>query len=168
MIEEFTEEHKAKFPIYIDRWSAVGQSLEKVDHVNAYKELFKLYEFCGFGKPEIKWVKSPLEIWHAVQEWDKEHGETTTKEEFISGLMYGNHEAAWMAFYDFLHTEFPDKREGLERIPYLIEVSKNCGWFYPGETLIIASERPTMVNVDDKGRLHSFDKPAISFDDNWN
>ncbi len=167
VIEDLTEEEKEKFPPYIEEWKKIGLSTERQDWKVTEDYMEELYDFCGYKKPKIEVVNSPLEIYKFVKEYDKKHKLETSPQDFLSALIYGNHEAAWLAFYDFYRNIRPNTPD-IDKVKYLINISKNCGWFFPGEEIAICSERPTIINMDDKDRLHSFTEPAIGFADGWN
>ncbi|NJN63541.1 MAG: hypothetical protein HC882_00810, partial [Acidobacteria bacterium] len=42
-----------------------------------------------------------------------------------------------------------------------------CGWWWPHRDYVIVCDRPTRLERDDRGRLHSGDGPAIAWEDGW-
>jgi len=46
-------------------------------------------------------------------------------------------------------------------IPAKVELIKHCGWFYPFEDLCVACERPLRISLNEVGRLHRADGPAL-------
>ena len=47
------------------------------------------------------------------------------------------------------------------------EVSRTCGWWWPHSDYVIACWRHTAIHLDNTGRLHSPDGPAIVWPDGW-
>lgn len=43
----------------------------------------------------------------------------------------------------------------------------NCGWMVPCERVCWISERPVTLALDDRGRLHCKDGPALAYADGW-
>ena len=79
--------------------------------------------------------------------------------------IWGNHEAGWMAFYDYFQThcfiDICNKLDGLST------VAKNAGWWFPFREAVILTERPRSITVDEYGRSHSYLVPAIMYPDGW-
>ena len=48
-----------------------------------------------------------------------------------------------------------------EKLQAWADISKSCGWWNPFEGVVIACERPSVQQVDDQGRLHRLDGPAL-------
>jgi hypothetical protein len=72
----------------------------------------------------------------------------------------GQHDAAWLAAFDGLgHTS--DAIEALQR------VARSGGWWWPYERVVLMCERPSLLCVDDLGRLHAGDGPALAFPDGF-
>ncbi len=49
----------------------------------------------------------------------------------------------------------------------LLKVAESTGWIAPYEAICWVSERPEVLKVDEQGRLHSGDGPALRFADGW-
>jgi len=78
--------------------------------------------------------------------------------------MWGQHDADWLARGAALQAIAPgalDKR-GLDG---LMHVARSAGWWWPFENLVILTERPTVLQQDAQGRLHSADGAAIAYPD---
>ncbi|MEU0567343.1 DUF6745 domain-containing protein [Nonomuraea sp. NPDC005983] len=65
----------------------------------------------------------------------------------------GQHEAPWLSAFDGL--------DGLKR------AAETSGWWWPFERLAIITERPVELHLDDLGRLHRADGPAMAFSDGF-
>ena len=79
---------------------------------------------------------------------------------------YGQHDANWLAFYDFFRNECGLIKE-TEKLNALTELSKYTGWFLPHEHICWVSERHCILNRDDNGRLHSLTSAAVVYPDGW-
>ncbi|MFC4011629.1 DUF6745 domain-containing protein [Nonomuraea purpurea] len=65
----------------------------------------------------------------------------------------GQHDAPWLSAFDGL--------DGLKR------VAERAGWWWPYERVAIVTRRPIEVHLDDLGRLHRADGPALAFADGF-
>ncbi|MEV1002881.1 DUF6745 domain-containing protein [Nonomuraea sp. NPDC050202] len=65
----------------------------------------------------------------------------------------GQHDAPWLSAFDGL--------DGLKR------VAERAGWWWPYERLAIVTERPVELHLDDLGRLHRADGPALAYADGF-
>ena len=79
---------------------------------------------------------------------------------------YGQHDANWLAFYDFFK-EVCGLDEETQKLSGLWKVSKNAGWFLPHENICWVSERQSELRRDEQGRLHSDQEMAIKYPDGW-
>ena len=84
-----------------------------------------------------------------------------------SGL--GQLEGHWIAYYSFARSigvEYPAReQEGLE---LHTEIARQCFFWYPFDGLCMLSNRPASISLDQRGRLHCEDGPALKFYDAWN
>jgi hypothetical protein len=48
-----------------------------------------------------------------------------------------------------------------------INLAKSVGWCWPVPHVCVVSERPTVINRDGCGRLHSEDSPSIAYGNGW-
>jgi hypothetical protein len=94
-------------------------------------------------------------VWDQVRDqvWDQ-----------VRDQVWGQHDAGWLSFYDTF------KRLGIKeaaRLDGLGQVAKSSGWWWPREGLVILTERPTRLERDDEGRLHSEAGAALLYPDGW-
>jgi len=47
------------------------------------------------------------------------------------------------------------------------QLSRSCGWIWPYRDLCIVSDRPERIGMDDAGRLHAEDGPALRYTDGY-
>ncbi|SDJ55714.1 DUF6745 domain-containing protein [Nonomuraea jiangxiensis] len=65
----------------------------------------------------------------------------------------GQHDAPWLSAFDGL--------DGLKR------VAERAGWWWPYERLAIVTERPAELHLDELGRPHRADGPAMAYSDGF-
>jgi hypothetical protein len=79
-------------------------------------------------------------------------------------LCYGQHDCAWLAYYEFLRKLGV---KGTEDLGGMQEVARSSGWWWPLENLCIMTERPTEMHRDNRGRLDNAHGMAIRYPDGW-
>jgi hypothetical protein len=79
---------------------------------------------------------------------------------------YGQHDANWLAFYEYSR-DVCNLKEETNKLEGLIDLAKNAGWFLPHENICFVSERHSILNRDDQGRLHSLSEAAVLYPDGW-
>jgi len=136
---EAPDEHTTALPIVID-----GLIAQLADKLNLDSKVA-----AGMVNAAIKKTKAT------------DFFENTRKQTYQCG--YGQHDSAWLSFYRFFY-EVCDVEEAGRLMP-LWELAKNCGWWWPFEHAAILTDRATVLNRDDQGRLHSTSEPAIGFAD---
>lgn len=47
------------------------------------------------------------------------------------------------------------------------QMNKACGWWFPYKNVLLVSDRPSALHVDERGRPHSLKGPAIAYRDDW-
>ena len=84
---------------------------------------------------------------------------------------YGQHDAAWIAYYDALHRlglarYRPDDLEHLELWSAL---ARSCGWWWPGEDVCVVADRPEQVHTESlPGAFHDEVRlVAVHYRDGW-
>ena len=60
MITELTQEQKACFPEFIDKWTRIGLSTEPANRPEAEAGVVEAYRVAGLAAPKIVWCTSPL------------------------------------------------------------------------------------------------------------
>jgi len=79
---------------------------------------------------------------------------------------YGQHDANWLAFYDFF-MEACGLRDETARLLGLIEQAKSAGWYLPYANICYIAERPTVLRRNDRGQLHCVSGPAMAYPDGF-
>ena len=84
----------------------------------------------------------------------------------VGDSVYGQHDAAWLAFYKYFHDEI-GLTEQTEKLSGLWMLAKSAGWVLPHQNICWVSERHNILERDERGRLHSVSGPACAYPDGW-
>ncbi len=76
---------------------------------------------------------------------------------------YGQHDALAFALADVLRVLGLDV-SGMEA---RAEVARSSGWWWPFDDVCVLSERPSLIALDECGRLHSTSGAAVRYPDGW-
>lgn len=156
-IESLTPEQEAKFDYYVQKWIKVGLSCEPIDLEKCKHYARMAYEEADMKCPtEFIVANGPT---HAIEILKSRNA--VEMGDVFSGFIYGQHEASWLSFYDFVETEL-----GIDcsAIHGLKGVAENCGWWYPAEDFVIFVKRHSEVHLID-GVCHNDTGPAIAYED---
>lgn len=83
---------------------------------------------------------------------------------FISPYLYGNYDASYFSFYDYMNEVFGfDFGEKWDWYKSTSQISL----FYPLENICIISRKPIEININKKGQLHADGKPALLYKDGF-
>ena len=80
--------------------------------------------------------------------------------------MYGQHDASWLAFYDFFQ-EVCGLGEETDKLDGLWLLARSAGWALPHQNICWVSERHNILNRDERGRLHCENGVALAYPDGW-
>ena len=83
----------------------------------------------------------------------------------VGHACYGQHDASWLAFYEFFERECG--LECCEKLRGMQTAAQHCGWWWPFVNAVIITERPRTLAHDAEGRLHREDGPALQYPDGW-
>ena len=87
----------------------------------------------------------------------------------LGNAWWGQHEAYWVAFFlfcrDILGVKYDNKRS--RQLDMWRDLAQSCCWWWCYENYVVISERPTVVAMDERERIHSASGPAIVFADGW-
>jgi hypothetical protein len=87
-----------------------------------------------------------------------------TSSNLINNCAYGTQDAGFLSFYDFFKPLLP---EIVKPLNGLINISQHCGWWWPYDEMVVLTEKPTQICLDNEKRLHCEDNYAIKFSDGW-
>lgn len=170
IIEQLTDEHRASFDSYVDKWTAIGRSTEPMDRDRAAAALADAYKAADLDPPaEIHYALSPLAGVKLRNEILASHGVTETPA-WHSNVVYGCHDVAWMAFYDW----FGDHglAEQVAPLRGMMELSKSAGWCWLYRGFAVVTDRPSSIQDgligERRRRCHCAEKrPSVEYRDGW-
>lgn len=144
MIKSLTQEQTDSMQSYVDKYIAIGLSTDRINFEKA-KEV--ITNFVGdVSAYKFVFVKSPMQI---------------PKNAKI--ITYGAHDVHWVAYYTFFNDWFgicPD-------IVQMDDIVKYCSWVLYDDDTIYISDAPTSIKMDEQGRTHNENGPAIEYPDGF-
>jgi hypothetical protein len=84
----------------------------------------------------------------------------------VRASVYGQHDASWLSFYNYFNKEC-GLYEETKLLDGLIELAESAGWWLPCKDICFVSERHSMLNRDNEGRLHNTNGPAFMYPDGF-
>ncbi len=83
-------------------------------------------------------------------------------------IFFGNHWTWWVGFYDFILNElFTSKISEYSSFKEYIEACQNIHLFIPYKDIVFISDNPTVLNINQSGRLHADQMPAMQYSDGY-
>jgi hypothetical protein len=179
-IKELTQEQKAMFPHYVNKWIDVGTCCEPADRKKAEEGLKLAYKTAKLKPPkEIIWCDSPLSGMLAVtayfyaKENNLDRRKLTMKDldeviklHIVYFCCFGQHSASWLSFYDFFEKECGLVEE-TKPLRGLKMIAESAGWWWCYKDVAFICERHTICSLDDQRLIHSDKGPAIAFKDGF-
>jgi hypothetical protein len=161
---KLTQKDIDSIPHYVKKWIDIGLSTGRANRPFIEEQVKEAYRVVGLEPPaRIEWFDSPYAGGMRVKELIGKDKYSS----IFSDVIYGQHDADWMAFYDFFdNCENIDFKEIVKVYP-LMNISKECGWWWPFDEVAIMTERPTEVHLDQSNRLHGEAGPAIAYADGF-
>jgi hypothetical protein len=86
----------------------------------------------------------------------------------VNRFFWGQHEASWVAHYVFCR-DVVGLEYGTDNSELLNLWAALCksGWWQARKGIVLACERPTLLSINDEGRLHNESGPAMQFSDTY-
>jgi len=197
MLLELSPEQVARFPEFVEKWTKIGLSTDPVNHPAAEAAINDVYECGGLPSPkQIIWCGSPLSmvltrealersvsdsvrdsvrdsVWDSVRDsvWDSVRVSVSDSvrdsvRASVRDSIYGSHESDWLSFYDFFG-EACGLNEKVKGLQGLFDLAKTTGWILPFKDVCLASEKPNVLHLDDRGKIHCLTGPAIKYTDGF-
>ena len=138
-------------------WASVGASVRESVRASVRESVWEsVWASVWASVRESVWASVRESVWASV-------GASVEASVWAAG--YGQHDAAWIGFYDALR-EFgvPDL---VEKLDGLTELTESAGWYWPFKGLCILTERHDQLHRDERGRLHATDRAAVHYPDGW-
>jgi hypothetical protein len=180
-IGELTDEHRASFDVWRERWTAIGRSTDETDEATAVRAVHLAWAAAGFAAPHVVFARSPIEALHIRDKWDdnaplpeRPTGAPAWASDpgwrpdsgWSRNMLYGCQDAGWLSYYDwFAHHGLSDICRPLEG---LILLAQSAGWTLAYEHVAIVSDRPCILRDEGwRRRLHCDDGPSVAYRDGW-
>lgn len=182
---QFTPEQEAQIAVTQDKWHeiSISSTTEPIDKAKVEAIITRAYREAKLEPPK-KFVYMPSPLHGAlataillnkpalvntiesldVVEYGKKHKGELGKQltgDLLYMCSYGTLDAAWLAFYDFFLNviQMPE----VECLRPLIELTPFIGLWWPFDDVVIITPKPSALHVDDGGRLHNTDGPAVDY-----
>jgi hypothetical protein len=161
MITELNEKQEARMQTLAKEWiDRIYSGNTEIDEGALRKGIDFVYELCGMKPPEIIIVDSPK----AAQ--DTANRLCGTENVFYEFGSYVNvSDFGWVAFYEFFKEQFGITTDEFDKFLPLIKSGLYDTIQF--EDACIVSRMPSKTSVNDSGRLHCEDGPAIVFADGY-
>jgi len=161
-IKELTKEQQDLLPIYRERWSKIGLSTEPLNFEKAKLAVCQAYESAGLQKPiNFYKTKSPVDAIRLIKKLFPEY----KRDEILSGMLFGNHDANWLSFYEYFRDVC--KIKICHKLDGLIDLAQHCGWLNVYKDTVVFQDRPEIIKIDEQNRLHNEIGPAIKYRDGF-
>jgi hypothetical protein len=109
------------------------------------------------------WTRVGASVWTSV--WASVPGVWANFRAAVRNSIEGSFEAEWLSPYSYLLD--CGGLKACEKMRGMFAQAEHCGWWWPFENAVIATDKPTALHLDDHGRLHHPTEAAISYGDGW-
>jgi hypothetical protein len=116
---------------------------------------------CGEMAPTISRLLD--QITNAVASQAKSPAAGTRLRLALTFADHGQQDAAWLPLFESRWSELSDG----PILQALAAVAEQVHWWWPFENAVILCERPTELHLDERGRLHHGDGPALAYRDGF-
>lgn len=158
-IESLTEEQLAALKKFAEERITFELAIRPTRKVECEIAIKRMYEISGHTPKPVEWLPSP---YAAAQEAAKRNG-GKWHSCFTFGSMAGS-AAYGAACRDILGLDLGEKKEDFALIYDNID-SQVVVWM--NTDFCLASERPVVLKLDEEGRMHGEDGPAIQWSDGY-
>lgn len=184
-ITELTPEQEAQLEVYYKEWLAVGMATGPANEEEVLKGVIIEYKSSNLEPPgTVIFVRSPFECLEMVKagsiaagaariynrkgtKWTKYDGDVTLKVQGnvdVGSFCFGNHEAGWLGFYQYMR-EVLGLKEETEEMQGIVHLARNAGWLLQFEHCVFVCDRPSEIHVDVDGNPHNPLGAAIKYSD---
>ena len=171
-IESLTESQEKHLVEYRQECLEFGRSTQPADRPEAERVFREMYALLGKPAPAVLWFDGPATaaMFRALVT-TKALGDNLWANlgaNLVFGF-WGQHELSWPACYLWPHLVLRPmyNEENAAKLRLWFDLGKAVGWWHPFDKVVIACERPSVQVVDDSGRLHREDGPALLCRDSW-
>jgi hypothetical protein len=167
IIKELTPEQEARQPEFVERWVEIGLSTEPLDRQKV-EEAVKLAYACAELPPPatIEYVASPIAMAKKICQLKGQEATPKNLDAALQDVHWNNHNVGYLAFYDYAR-EVLGLAEDTKTMAGLWECARSFGWWAPYENVAVIQEKPRVIRLDNRGRLHRHDGKAVEYSDGW-
>ena len=98
------------------------------------------------------------------QLWNQLNGQPI----YSSNYLYGTQDLYWIAWGRFAQYIGVDiEKETQEKLNIMENISTQCEWWWPYESICFVSEKPIEINWNEDRLLHAENKPAVLYSDGY-
>lgn len=179
MITELTDAQKAKMPEYVKKWIGIGTNTDRIAYDECVDIIHEVQEhLLNTEKTAVILVDNPFEAWVAcnlantgtapndIMKGVKayfEEGKKIKLEAFSMPYLAGSFDAAMFSFYDYFQQEVGiDYKEATDKYRIWQNTSK-LGLIFPMENVVIVSQKPRTIKLNEQGQAHCDGGPAIEY-----
>ena len=189
-ITNLTPEQIARLKDWSEDWIKIGLSTEPANFDKAIEAALQAYKLINRDKPTIILrMSSPygatlggVLAWAMLRELGGSQVRSQVESQVRSQVRSqvwsqvgdaaynyrgGSLWASWGAYVSFFRDVCGWSDPVLERFEIDEDLIRNCGWVWWHENVLAISDRPTIINRDEQGRLHSEVGPSIAYRDGW-
>lgn len=160
VLESISKEDEEQLVIWRDRMLDLGRSTEPPNKEAAEAAVDKVYEERGLKPPPHKlWAVSPQAGLDKVNELHNTKGKWYQP-------CYGAHDLYWLGHWAYCRDVLGLKSEA-NPDPLIELATHSGGWFWAFENVVVLTERPSTLKLDDNGALHCEDGPAMAWSDDF-
>lgn len=108
-------------------------------------------------------------VFAAVRDGAWDHVKDSVKDSVNDGVWnsgYGQHDAHWLAFYDYFH-DVCGLKTRTHPLQGLWLQAQHAGWYLPCHNICWVAERHTTLHRNARGQLHCLDGLACGYPDGW-
>ena len=160
MITKLTEEQKAKFPEYIEKWTALGLTTKQLT-LDQAKVDFEAFQRLILKKEvaPVTLYKSPSACWMRLNKvLGRKKGDLL---KFVYPYFDAQYWASWFAFYEFCQNELGVVYNNKTEYEVLLSCQK-YGMVFPLDKECIVCQPPSIIHTNANG-LHCENGPALSY-----
>ena len=163
MIDSLTDKNIEMLDYYKDKWTNIGLDTEPCDFEASKEAARQAYKYADCVCPEVFFLADSPK--HAVDMiYERYKHEIEGKNEIVEATMFGNQEACWLSYYDYMLNELEIK--ACEPITGLMNLAGVCGWWHAFEDAIFFQHKPIELHLKDNV-LHNESGPAVLYRDGY-
>ena len=135
-------------------WIAIGLATGRGDRAACEAAFAEAYKNAGLEPVAVEWYDDPIQ--GAKRQFELTKGDDPSASP-MGQPCYGQHAASWLA----PASVYRPLIDGLEDVDPFFVIAKNCGWWWPLDGAVIATERMSALHLDGEGDPHCEDGPAM-------